>query len=129
MENLGIGFELFIVLATAIAGGILAKKLRLPVLVGYLAAGVAIGPHGFGLIPDREVIFTIANIGVVLLLFTIGLEFSIKEIRNLGKVALLGGLSQMVITTLINLGISHASGFLSCRQLFSALSSPKAVRQ
>lgn len=101
MENLGIGLELVIVLATAITGGILAKLLRLPVIMGYLAAGVAIGPYGFGLVSDRDTIFVIANIGVILLLFTVGLEFSLKELRNIGKVAVLGGLCQMLVTTLV----------------------------
>lgn len=107
MEGLNIGLDLLIVLVVAIAGGMLARLARLPILLGYLAAGAAVGPNGFGLISEQGTIEAVANIGVILLLFTVGLEFSLKEIKSIGKVAVLGGLAQMLITTLVIVGITY----------------------
>ena len=74
MEEWGLGLDLIIVLAVAIAGGILARWLRLPIIIGYLIGGIAIGPYGFSLVRDLETINTLATIGVILLLFTLGLK-------------------------------------------------------
>ena len=91
MQGLGIGRDLLVVLVAAIAGGMLARWLRLPVILGYLAGGIAVGPFGLGLVQETETINSLANIGVVLLLFAIGLEFSLKELLKMGRVAVLGG--------------------------------------
>jgi len=98
VEGLNIGLDLLIVLVTAIAGGMLARWLKLPIILGYLVGGIAIGPYGLGLVHDVETIDNLATIGVVLLLFTIGLEFSLKEVLRIGKVAILGGIAQIVLT-------------------------------
>ena len=111
MEELGIGPEVIIVLATAIVGGMLARLLRLPILLGYLVGGVVIGPYGFALVSDVETIHSLATIGVVLLLFTIGLEFSLKEIMRMGKVAVLGGIAQILLTAAAGLGLGWFIGF------------------
>jgi monovalent cation:H+ antiporter-2, CPA2 family len=105
VEGLNIGLDLLIVLATAIIGGMIARLLRLPVILGYLVGGLVIGPFGFGLVHDSETIDTLANIGVVLLLFAIGLEFSLKELLKLGKISVIGGLMQMVLTAAICFGL------------------------
>jgi monovalent cation:H+ antiporter-2, CPA2 family len=76
----------------------LARLLRLPVILGYLAGGIIIGPFGFGLVHDSNTIQTLANVGVVLLLFAIGLEFSIKELLKLGKISIIGGIIQIILT-------------------------------
>jgi len=89
MEELGLGLDLIIVLAVALAGGMLAHLLRLPIILGYLVGGIAIGPHGFGLVHDLASINTLATIGVILLLFTLGLEFSLSELKRMGKVTIL----------------------------------------
>ncbi len=98
MENLGIGLDLLIVLATAIAGGMLARWLRLPVILGYLAGGIAVGPHGLAFVHETETISSLAEIGVILLLFAIGLEFSIKELLKTGRIAVIGGIFQISLT-------------------------------
>ena len=110
MEGLGIGLDLLIVLVTAIAGGMLARWLRLPVILGYLAGGIAVGPFGAGLVHDSQTIETLANIGVVLLLFAIGLEFSLKELLKLGKVSILGGIAQIVVTALAGFWLGRMVG-------------------
>ncbi len=107
MESLDIGFDLLIVLVTAIAGGMLARWLRLPVILGYLAGGIAVGPFGLGLVHDTETISSLAEIGVVLLLFAIGLEFSLKELLRMGKIAILGGIAQVLLTAAAGFGLGR----------------------
>lgn len=110
MEGLGIGLDLLIVLVTAIAGGMLARRLRLPVLLGYLAGGIAVGPYGLGLVHETASIDNLANIGVVLLLFAIGLEFSLKELLRLGKITVFGGIAQIVLTSAVGFGLGRVVG-------------------
>lgn len=110
MESLGIALDLLIVLVAAVVGGMLARWLRLPVILGYLAAGVAFGPHGLQIINDADAIHSLAEIGVILLLFAIGLEFSLKEILKLGRVAVIGGIAQIVLTAAVGFGLGRGVG-------------------
>jgi len=118
VEGLNVGLDLLIVLVTAIAGGMLARWLRLPVILGYLVGGIAIGPYGFGLVHDTQTIDNLATIGVVLLLFTIGLEFSLKEVMSLGKVALLGGGAQIVLSVVVGFGLGRLVGLSALGAVF-----------
>lgn len=80
-------------------GGILARLLRLPLLVGYVAAGVAVGPHTAGpTVAQIHEIETLAEIGVALLLFSLGLEVSFRDLHVVRRVALIGGPIQIVLT-------------------------------
>jgi CPA2 family monovalent cation:H+ antiporter-2 len=96
------------VLVAALAGGMIARLLRLPVILGYLAGGMVVGPYGLHLVKDVGQIETLAQIGVALLLFTLGMEFSLKTLKKTGKVAVLGGLAQILFTT----GLGFAIGVL-----------------
>ena len=98
MEN---GFELTeiaIVIAVALSFGLVLGWLRQPAIVGYIIAGVVLGPSGFGLVEDREQIAFLAELGVLLLLFAIGMELSIQAFRAVLKFAVLGTLAQIVIS-------------------------------
>jgi CPA2 family monovalent cation:H+ antiporter-2 len=110
VDGLGIVRDLLIVLVTAIAGGMLARWLRLPVILGYLAGGIAVGPFGLGLVNDSDTINSLANVGVVLLLFAIGLEFSFKELLKLRKVSILGGIAQIMLTAIAGFGLGRLVG-------------------
>jgi CPA2 family monovalent cation:H+ antiporter-2 len=110
MEGLGIGLDLLIVLVTAIVGGMLARWLRLPVILGYLAGGIAVGPFGLGFVHETATISSLAEIGVILLLFAIGLEFSLKDLLKLGKVAIIGGIAQIVLTAVVGFGLGRGVG-------------------
>ena len=92
-----------ILLAAALLGGLLAHRLRQPVILGYLIIGVAIGPHALGLVGDVDIVEAAATIGVSLLMFTLGMEISIAQLREVGKIGIWGGVSQIVVT--ISLGI------------------------
>jgi len=118
MEELGFGLDLIIVLATAIAGGMLARQLRLPTILGYLVGGIVIGPYGFGLVQDLATVKVLANVGVILLLFTLGLEFSLKEIMRLRKVAILGGMAQILLTAAVGLALGRFLGLTTLVAVF-----------
>jgi CPA2 family monovalent cation:H+ antiporter-2 len=92
--------QLVLLLAAALPVSILFHRLRLPAIVGFLVAGMVFGPGGAGIISDTAEVERLAEIGVVLLLFTVGLEFSLTELVRSGRQFLLGGLAQVVLTLL-----------------------------
>jgi CPA2 family monovalent cation:H+ antiporter-2 len=92
--------ELVIVLLAVISILFIFQKLRFPTIVGFLLAGVIMGPAGLGLIRNVSAVETLAEIGVVLLLFTIGLEFSLEEILSAQRRLIVAGGLQVSLTTL-----------------------------
>jgi monovalent cation:H+ antiporter-2, CPA2 family len=102
--------ELIIVLTATIAIVFVFQKLRLPTIVGFLLAGVIMGPHGFELIQSVSQVETLAEIGVVLLLFTIGLEFSLETILSVQRRVVWAGLLQVGLTTLVVLAVARFLG-------------------
>mgnify|MGYP001394890457 CR=1 FL=1 len=118
MDELGFGLDLIIILVAAILGGLLARRLKLPIILGYLAAGIVVGPHGFGLISELDTIQTIATVGVVLLLFTLGLEFSLDELKKMGRIALIGGTIQILLTAAAGLALGKLLGWQTAEAIF-----------
>ena len=111
MADLGVLRQLLIVLAATISIVFLFHKLRLPAIVGFLLAGVIMGPNGLKWIRAIEQVETLAEIGVVLLLFTIGLEFSLERILPIRRHVLWAGGLQIALTTLAVVLISSSLGF------------------
>ncbi|MFQ5353698.1 MAG: cation:proton antiporter [Thermodesulfobacteriota bacterium] len=107
MENIPLLKDLIILMVAAVPITFFFHRLGLPTIVGFLITGVVIGPFGFGLISDQHAIEVLAEIGVVLLLFTIGLEFSISRLMKIRREALIGGGLQVVFTTLLVLVIAR----------------------
>ncbi|KAJ9139962.1 hypothetical protein P3X46_030653 [Hevea brasiliensis] len=89
--------DLVVVIVSAAIGGIVFSCLGQPVIVGYLLAGSIIGPGGLKFISEMVQVETVAQFGVVFLLFALGLEFSLTKLKVVGPVAVLGGLLQIVI--------------------------------
>lgn len=85
----------------AFAFGMIAHRLKLSPLVGYLLAGVAVGPYTIGFVADRELAPQLAEIGVILLMFGVGLHFSPADLMKVRKVAVPGALVQIVAATLM----------------------------
>jgi CPA2 family monovalent cation:H+ antiporter-2 len=110
--------ELIILLAVSLPITFLFHKAKLPALVGFLITGVLIGPHGTAVITETQVVERLAEIGVVLLLFTVGLEFSIEDIVRSGRQLLLGGGTQVVLTMLAVAGIALLFGYPMTQALF-----------
>src|SRR5215207_2730291 len=90
--------DLLIILLVSVPVAFICLRLKLPLLVGLMLTGIAIGPSGFGLIKEISAIEMLAEIGVMLLLFTIGLEFSLKRLAEMKRLVLLGGGLQVVVT-------------------------------
>ncbi|MDQ4122510.1 MAG: cation:proton antiporter [Acidobacteriota bacterium] len=92
--------DLLLILLAAVPVAFLCLKLRMPILVGLMLTGILIGPYGLGLIREIEAIEILAEIGVVLLLFTIGLEFSLRRLREMQRLVFVGGGLQVLLTIL-----------------------------
>lgn len=90
--------ELVIVLAASLLIITLSQRLKIPAVVGFLLTGVLIGPSGLSLVGNTATVDLLAEIGVVMLLFTIGLEFSLETLKRLGKIFWLGGGIQVLMT-------------------------------
>src|SRR5881409_3950293 len=93
--------ELLVILAVTISIVFVFQRLGVPAIVGFLLAGVVIGPHGLKLVSDIQTVGTIANIGVIILLFTIGLEMSLAQIASVRGYAIWAGLLQVLLTILV----------------------------
>lgn len=91
-------FQIVMLLGLAMLCGILAQRLRQNAVIGYLLAGIILGPRTFGIVKDPESVEVLAELGVALLLFTIGLEFSWRRLREFGKSAALLGALQIFVT-------------------------------
>ncbi|MBK4723335.1 Kef family K(+) transporter [Azospirillum sp. YIM DDC1] len=98
-------------LVLAFLGGLLASKLRLPPLVGYLLAGVAAGPFTPGFVADEGLASQLAEIGVILLMFGVGLHFSIKDLLAVRAIAIPGALGQIVMATALGVCVAHIWGW------------------
>ena len=117
-EELGFILNLGVAVLAALVGGAIAARLRQPTIVGYLLAGVAIGPFTPGFEGDQEQITILADIGVVLLLFTLGVQFSIRELVAVRRIALGAAVLQILGTTVVGfaaallLGLDARSAFV-----------------
>src|SRR5919206_3480889 len=98
MADLQLLTDLVLAVLAAFVGGVAAQRLGQPVILGYLLAGVLIGPFTPGPRADVHSIQVLAEIGVAFLMFALGAEFSFGELRRLGRVATLGGALQIVCT-------------------------------
>ncbi|MBA2712948.1 MAG: cation:proton antiporter, partial [Rubrobacteraceae bacterium] len=105
---MGIAGDIALILVAALLGGIVARRLGLPLILGYIAAGILVGPNTLGpTVGDVHQIELLAEIGVALLLFTIGLHFSLRELAPVRRIALLGTPVQMALTIAFGYGVGR----------------------
>lgn len=102
--------DLLIILLVSVPVAFLCLRLKLPLLVGLMLTGIAIGPYGLGLIHDLKGVEILAEIGVMLLLFSIGLEFSLARLREMKRLVLLGGGLQVGVTIAAAAGAAYFLG-------------------
>lgn len=108
---MGITGDIIIIVLAAMIGAVAAKLLRQPLILGYLLAGIIIGPYTPGpQIANQDQIEMLAEIGVALLLFGLGLEFSLKELKPVRKIALIGTPLQIIFTILFGFSIGQIFG-------------------
>lgn len=105
-------------IATIVAGiglafvfGTIAQRLRLSPLVGYLVAGVLIGPFTPGYVADQTLAPQLAELGVILLMFGVGLHFSLSDLMSVRAIAVPGALGQMTFVSLLGFGLAYAMGW------------------
>ncbi|MGH8028757.1 MAG: YbaL family putative K(+) efflux transporter [Arenimonas sp.] len=100
-------FTLATAFVVAFAFGFLASRLRIPPLVGYLLAGIAIGPFTPGIHADSEIASQLAEIGVILLMFGVGLHFSLKDLMEVRAIAVPGAIAQITLVSLLGFGFGQ----------------------
>ncbi len=118
MEQLVFLKDLVLVFSVSTLVVFVFHRLRQPTIVGFLASGVLIGPYGFSLIADKHQVELLAEIGVVLLLFTIGLEFSISKLNQMRHLVLGGGSLQVLGTILLITGGAWLFGLPPAQAVF-----------
>ena len=98
-------------LAVALALGLLTQRLRLSPIVGYLIAGVLVGPHTPGFVADTGVAEQLSELGVILLMFGVGLHFHVKDLLAVWRIAIPGALVQVASATLLGVAVTRAFGW------------------
>ncbi|MCE2721326.1 MAG: cation:proton antiporter [Dolichospermum sp.] len=120
-EDFRLIVDLVSVFAVAACGGLLAALLKQPVLLGYIIGGMVVGPTGLGLIKEIVQVETLAQFGVAFLLFALGVEFSLTELKKVKAIALGGGTLQIILTILVTVlvcGVTGAWGTLPAKGVF-----------
>ncbi len=120
---MGITADIAIIVIAALAGGFVAERLHLPLIVGYILAGIVVGPYTGGItVNEIHNIELLAEIGVALLLFALGIEFSFKKLQQVRRIALLGTPIQLLLSILLGFWIGRWSGWSNYESLwFGAL--------
>ncbi len=118
MTDIKIMTDLLVIFAISIGIVFVFHKFRLPPIVGFLVAGALIGPHGLNLVSDIEQVKVMAEIGVVLLLFTIGIEFSLAHLAAAHRLLFVGGPLQVVGSLLLAAVVGIAAGLPAQQALF-----------
>jgi monovalent cation:H+ antiporter-2, CPA2 family len=118
MHELGLLRDLVVIFAAALAVVLLFSRLRLPTIAGFIVAGALLGPGGLGAVRDVAQVQRLAEIGVALLLFTIGLEFSLDDLRRLGRILSVGGSLQVGLTTAVVATLAVLAGTSAPKGVF-----------
>lgn len=113
--QIGFGIIAAAVLAT------LGSFVRQPAILGYILAGIVLGPSVVGVIADPALVNTVSHIGIMLLLFLIGLEMGVDKLKDMGLVSIAAGVGQVVFTGVIGLGIALLLGFSLIQSMYIAV--------
>ncbi|HRZ27898.1 MAG TPA: cation:proton antiporter [Spirochaetota bacterium] len=108
---MGIAQEIIILIIAGFIGGLVFHRLKAPLILGYIFAGMIIGPYALGIVSDIKNIELLAEIGVALLLFSIGLDFSFRELKQVGAIAIFGTPIQVALTICYGFAIGRIFEF------------------
>jgi CPA2 family monovalent cation:H+ antiporter-2 len=111
MHSASLLIDIAVVLVAAVGGGVLARRLGLPTIVGYLIAGMVVGPFTLKFVGDATTIQQFAELGVVFLLFGVGLHFSLGDLWAVRAIALPGALAQIVLVTALGFALTRLWGW------------------
>ena len=117
----GVYHQFALLLAVAAAVGIIALRLRQPLLVAYIVVGILLGPSALGWVTAHDQVDLLAQIGVTVLLFVVGLKLDMHVVRSVGQVALATGIGQIVFTTVIGFAIAMALGMVPLTAIYVAV--------
>lgn len=115
-------------LGLAFIFGALANKLRLSPLVGYLVAGICVGPFTPGFVADQALANQLAELGVMLLMFGVGLHFSLKDLMAVKAIAIPGAIGQIAVATLLGWGVASLMGWPAIHGVIFGFSLAPLVR-
>ncbi|HET7681051.1 MAG TPA: YbaL family putative K(+) efflux transporter [Xanthobacteraceae bacterium] len=111
MANQALIVTIVVGLGLAFVFGAIAHRLRIPLLLGYLIAGVVIGPFTPGYVADQSLALQLAEVGVILLMFGVGLHFSLRDLLSVSAIAIPGAIGQMALVSSFGFGLAHAMGW------------------
>lgn len=122
MHDLPLLINITLALMVAFFGGVIARRIKLPTIVGYLLAGIMIGPFTPGFVGDIETIRQLAELGVIFLMLGVGLHFSFQDLWRVRDIAIPGALIQTALATLLGFGLSQLWGWSVSASLVLGLS-------
>src|SRR5437868_8357965 len=102
--------SVLVLLAASVLAVVVCRSVNLPPIIGYLVTGIALGPHALRLVSGQGETHRLAEFGVVFLMFSIGLEFSLAKLSAMRRVVLGLGSSQVAATLAITVGVTHIAG-------------------
>jgi CPA2 family monovalent cation:H+ antiporter-2 len=111
VEDTHLVVDLVLVLVIAMIGGMIARRLGQPVVLGYIVAGILVGPNTPGFSVDREQVELLANVGVAFLMFALGVEFSFSELMRVRHTALIAGALQIPLTIVLGAVAGYVTGW------------------
>ena len=111
MHDLPLLINITLALVVAFIGGVIARRVKLPTIVGYLLAGIVIGPFTPGFVGDVETIQQLAELGVIFLMLGVGLHFSFADLWRVRDIAIPGALLQTFLATLAGYGLTQFWGW------------------
>ena len=114
----GLGLTFLAALGVALLLGAVAHRLRMAPMIGYIAAGLVVGPFSPGFVADRDEVLALADIGVALLMFSIGVRFSLAKLQSVGRLVLIGAPLQVAFSIALGAGIAFAIGRPVLESLF-----------
>ena len=121
MHQVTLLINIAVALAVAFFGGLIVRRIGLPAIVGYMLAGVAIGPFTPGFVGDINTIRQLAELGVIFLMFGVGLHFSFKDLWKVRSIAIPGALGQMALASVLGFGLSQFWGWTAASGLILGL--------
>lgn len=121
MHELPLLINIAVALVVAFFGGMIARRIGLPTIVGYMLAGIAIGPFTPGFVGDVGTISQLAELGVIFLMFGVGLHFSLGDLWRVRDIAIPGAIGQTIIATLLGFGLTQAWGWSKSASLVLGL--------
>src|SRR4030067_1445150 len=120
-DGLGFLVNLSVGLVLALMLGLLAQRLRLSPLIGYLLAGIALGPRTPGFVADHKMAHDFAEVGIILLMFGVGLHFNFNDLLAVRRIAIPGSLGQILVASVLGTIAALLSGMEAGAALGSAL--------